>query len=149
MDRIVPLTDRLRDQGKRLVADFWLRHSPDRQCGGYWTDLARDGSWYGDGEKWLIVQARTIYSFCIAYEWFGEQVYLDEAAQGVAFFREHMHDPQHGGWYYCVSRDGSTVLDELEATLRARLWLLRAGVSMPGSQETRPPWPKPSIPRTW
>ena len=49
------------------------------------TDLARDGSWYGDGEKWLIVQARTIYSFCVAYEWFGEQVYLDEAAQGVAF----------------------------------------------------------------
>ncbi len=112
MDRIAPLAERLAGQGKRLVADFWLRHSPDRQYGGYWTDLARDGTWYGDGEKWIIVQARTIYSFCLAYQWFGEQAYLDEAAQGVAFFREHFYDRAHGGWYYCLSRDGQQVLDD-------------------------------------
>jgi len=111
MDKVVQLAEGLRDQGKRLVADFWLQHSIDRECGGYWTDLARDGSWYGNGEKWLIVQTRTIYGFCLAYQWFGEQVYLDQAAQGVAFFREHFRDRANGGWYYCVSRDGREVLD--------------------------------------
>jgi cellobiose epimerase len=110
-DTATRLVETLRDEARRAT-EFWLRHGVDHEAGGYWTDLGRDGSRYGEGEKWIIVQARTIYSFCLAYQWFGEAAYLQQAAQGVAFFREHFADRANGGWYYCLSRDGNQVLDD-------------------------------------
>jgi mannobiose 2-epimerase len=91
---------------------FWLDHGIDEEYGGYWTDLARDGSRYGEGDKWIIVQMRTVYSMSLAYAFFGERVFLDQAAQGAAFFRRHFRDERNGGWYYAVSRDGGTVRND-------------------------------------
>jgi mannobiose 2-epimerase len=102
----------LKKQARDEVMAFWLRTGIDQECGGYWTDLARDGSRYGDGTKWIVVQARSIYSYCLAYQWFGEQVFLDQAAQGVAFFRDKFRDKKHGAWYHAVSRDGSQVVND-------------------------------------
>ena len=111
-DRCLRLAADLKRQAREKVMAFWLEHGIDRQHGGYWTDLARDGSRYGQGEKWIVVQARTIYSMCLAYQMFGEQVFLDQAAQGAAFFRTHFCDAENGAWYYGISRDGGEVLDD-------------------------------------
>ena len=111
MSDLVRMAQGLKDQARNDVMQFWLDHGIDEECGGYWTDLKRDGTRFGDGEKWIIVQCRTIYSMCLAYQFFGEEAFLEQARQGVAFFREHFRDEEHGGWYYCVSRDGSEVLD--------------------------------------
>lgn len=111
-DKLIRLADGLQKQARQDVMAFWLKHGIDEQYGGYWTDLARDGTRYGQGEKWIIVQARCLYSMCLAYQWFGEKVFLDQAAQGAAFFRQHFHDAKNGGYYYCVSRDGKQVLDD-------------------------------------
>jgi mannobiose 2-epimerase len=111
-ERCLQLAQALEQQARGGVMAFWLEHGLDRQQGGYWTDLARDGSRYGDGSKWIVVQARTIYSMCLAYQMFGEQIFLDQAAQGAAFFREHFRDAENGAWYHGVSRDGSEVLDD-------------------------------------
>ena len=72
------------------VMPFWLRHSIDQECGGYWTSLERDGTRYGDGRKHLIVQARSIYGFCIAYRLSGRQEYLDQAAN------KNQYDKRYG-----------------------------------------------------
>jgi cellobiose epimerase len=111
MEERVQQAESLKEQARNKVMAFWLEHGIDCEHGGYWTDLSRDGSRYGNGEKWIVVQARTIYSFCLAYQFLGDQIYLDQAAQGVAFFRKHFRDAENGGWFYCVSRDGSEVLD--------------------------------------
>jgi len=105
------LAGRLYEQARDGVMAFWLAHGVDEDLGGYWTDLNRDGSRYGEGNKWIIVQCRTIYSMCLAYQFFGDQRYLDAAAQGVRFFRDHFCDADNGGWFFCVSRDGQTVLN--------------------------------------
>jgi mannobiose 2-epimerase len=108
---VLHMADHLKQHALQEVIGFWEQHGLDAEGGGYWTDLARDGTRYGDGEKWIIVQTRCIYGFCLAYQLSGDKRYLDQAAQGVAFFRQHFRDRQNGGWYYCVSRDGSQVLD--------------------------------------
>lgn len=110
-DRLIGLADRLERQARHGVMDFWLEHGIDEEYGGYWTDLRRDGSRYGEGGKWVIVQMRTVYSMSLAYAFFGEQVFLDQARQGATFFRRHFRDASNGGWYYAVSRDGGTVHD--------------------------------------
>jgi len=109
--KLVALAERLKQQGRDKVMAFWLRQGIDHEHGGYWTDLSRDGSRYGQGEKWIVVQMRNVYGMCLAYQWFGERQFLDYAAQGAAFFRRAFRDQQHGGWYYAVNRDGSEVLD--------------------------------------
>jgi mannobiose 2-epimerase len=111
-DRGLQLAKGLAHQAREKVMAFWLAHGIDHQYGGYWTDLARDGSRYGDGSKWIVVQARTIYSMCLAYQMFGEQVFLEQAAQGAAFFREHFRDRENGAWHYAVSQDGGEVIDD-------------------------------------
>jgi len=110
-ERLIRLADGLKRQARHQVMDFWLEHGIDEEHGGYWTDLARDGGRYGQGEKWIIVQMRTVYSMCLAYQFFDEEVFLDQAAHGAVFLREHFRDEENGGWYFCVSRDGSVVLD--------------------------------------
>ncbi|MBV7328142.1 AGE family epimerase/isomerase [Chloroflexi bacterium TSY] len=110
-EQCIQLAESLKKHAWTYVMEFWLKHGIDSQYGGYWTDLARDGNRYGQGEKWLIVQTRTIYSMCLAFQFFGEEIFLEQAAQGVNFFRRHFRDEQNGGWYYCISRDGTQVLD--------------------------------------
>lgn len=109
--QVIELAERLKKQAREGVMQFWLDHGIDEEYGGYWTDLERDGSRYGEGTKWVIVQMRTVYSMCLAYQFFGEQVFLDQAAQGAAFFRAHFRDEANGGWYQAVSRDGQSVVD--------------------------------------
>ena len=112
IDDCLKLAESLKQHARERVMAFWLEGGIDEQVGGYWTDLARNGSRYGNGEKWLIVQARTIYSMCLAYQFFDEPEFLAQAKQGVVFFRNHFRDTANGGWYYCVSRDGTEVLDD-------------------------------------
>lgn len=110
--RLIGLADRLEWQARHRIMAFWLNYGIDEECGGYWLDLGRDGRRYGEGDKWVIVQMRTVYSMSLAYTFFGERVFLDQAAQGAAFFQNHFRDIRNGGWYYGVSRDGSTVRDD-------------------------------------
>lgn len=112
MRSILQLAESLKRQARDDIMAFWLRHGIDKEYGGYWTSLARDGSRYGDGAKWIVVQMRTVYSMCLAYQFFGEQVFLEQATQGAEFFRAHFRDTKHGGWYFGVSRDGKQVLDD-------------------------------------
>ncbi|MBN1401536.1 MAG: AGE family epimerase/isomerase, partial [Anaerolineae bacterium] len=112
METLTQIADALEKQAREKIMGFWLEHGIDQEYGGYWTSLERDGSRYSDGEKWIIVQCRTIYSMCLAYQFFGEPVFLEQAAQGVAFFREHFRDKANGAWYFCVSRDGQQVLND-------------------------------------
>ena len=44
------------------VIPFWEKHCPDRQFGGYFTSLDRDGSVY-DTEKYMWMQWRIVYMF--------------------------------------------------------------------------------------
>jgi mannobiose 2-epimerase len=109
--KALELARRIRKQARDDIMQFWLKNAIDEECGGYWTDLGRDGSRYGEGEKWIVVQTRTIYGMCLGYQFFGEKEFLDAAAHGVDFFCRHFYDPVNGGCFYCVSRDGRTVLD--------------------------------------
>jgi len=112
------------------VLPFWEAHGIDEKTGGYWTTINRDGSRYGSGAKYIVMQGRMIYSFCTGYRANGDQrfvdrnaasllapastgtggklehTYLDLAAQGVKFFEEHFYDQKYGGWFFATSREG-------------------------------------------
>jgi N-acylglucosamine 2-epimerase len=99
---------RYRDELVERVIPFWMRHSLDREEGGYFTCLDRDGSVY-DTRKYLWLQGRQVWMFSRLYnELEARTDYLDVAALGLRFIRAHARDPQ-GRLYFSLTRDGRPV----------------------------------------
>lgn len=48
-----------RDELLNNILPFWLDHSIDQQCGGYFTCLDRDGSVF-DTDKFVWLQGREV-----------------------------------------------------------------------------------------
>ena len=89
---------RLRDAFRKSLLDdvlpFWLRHAPDRECGGYFTGLGRDGSVYDPDKLCLWSQGRIAWSFAYLYhELEARPEWLDLARLGVEFLNRHGFAP--------------------------------------------------------
>src|SRR5512147_1886362 len=99
------LANRYRTELLDNVIPFWLRHSIDREKGGYFTCLDREGRVY-DTDKFLWLQGREVWTFAMLYEVVDRrQAWLDAALHGARFMRAHGRDPE-GNWYFSLTREG-------------------------------------------
>ena len=60
------LAQRYRDELYGSVLPFWLEKSQDKQYGGYFTCLNRDGSVF-DTDKFVWLQGREVWMFAMLY----------------------------------------------------------------------------------
>jgi len=89
------------------VLPFWARHAPDPEYGGFITHLGRAGDRLGPTEKYLVMQARMIWTLAAAHRYgLTDQGYLELADQGVRFLVDRMWDGEHEGFVWTVSRNG-------------------------------------------
>jgi len=87
------------------VIPFWEKHCTDRQFGGYFTSLDRDGSVY-DTEKYMWMQWRIVYMFAkLAVAQGGNDRWLEIAAQGYDFLTTHGKS-EDGSYYFALNRQG-------------------------------------------
>ncbi len=87
------------------VIPFWERHSVDREAGGYFTCLERDGTVY-DTDKFVWLQARQVWTFSMLSNRLEQREgWLDVARHGAEFLRRHGRDAG-GNWYFSLTRDG-------------------------------------------
>ncbi len=99
------LAAQYRDALLEDVAPFWLAHGLDREGGGYFTCLARDGSVY-DTDKFVWLQARAVWTFSMLHNRLEKRdTWLEAAAHGARFLRAHGRD-EHGDWYFALDRAG-------------------------------------------
>ncbi len=108
--RLLQLRDMYRRALLEDVIPFWLRHSLDREYGGYLTCLDREGAVYNtDKQMWM--QAREVWLFSTLYhrvegvESDVREAWLDAARLGYRFLDEHGYAPD-GRMYFLVTRDG-------------------------------------------
>src|SRR5439155_12808949 len=79
--------ERYRADLLKSVIPFWLKHAPDREFGGYFTCLDRDGSVY-DTRKYVWMQGRMVWMFSKLYNELEQRPeWLDMATLGVDFIR--------------------------------------------------------------
>jgi N-acylglucosamine 2-epimerase len=91
------------------VIPFWERHSPDRECGGYFTCLDRDGNVF-DTDKFVWPQGRQVWMFSKLYNTLEPRpAWLEMAALGARFLRDHGHD-EHGDFYFALDRCGNPLV---------------------------------------
>ncbi|MDE6085446.1 MAG: AGE family epimerase/isomerase, partial [Muribaculaceae bacterium] len=92
------------------VMPFWMQHSIDKECGGYFTCLDRDGSVY-DTDKFIWLQGREVWMLSMLYNKVEKkQEWLDAAIQGAEFLKKYGHDGNYN-WYFSLTRDGQPIVD--------------------------------------
>jgi len=92
------------------VIPFWLNRSQDREFGGYFTCLDREGNIY-DTDKFIWLQARQVWMFSMLYNKVEKrQEWLDSAVQGAEFLKKNGHDGNFN-WYFSLTREGNPLVE--------------------------------------
>ncbi|MDR1518175.1 MAG: AGE family epimerase/isomerase [Dysgonamonadaceae bacterium] len=92
------------------ILPFWLRHSQDKEYGGYFSCLERDGSVF-DTDKFIWLQGREVWMFSMLYNKVEKrQEWLDCAEQGGEFLKKHGHDGAYN-WYFSLTRKGEPLVE--------------------------------------
>ena len=88
---------------------FWLEHSQDKEYGGYFSCLNRDGSVY-DTDKFIWLQGREVWMFAMLYNNVDKnRQWLDCAVQGAEFLKKYGHD-ENWDFYFSLDRKGNPLV---------------------------------------
>lgn len=91
------------------VIPFWMKHSPDTECGGYFTCLDRAGNVY-DTDKFVWLQCRQVWTFSMLHNRLEKRAeWLDMARLGFDFLRRRGMDSD-GNWYFALDRRGNPLV---------------------------------------
>jgi N-acylglucosamine 2-epimerase len=103
------LTAQYRVELLENVVPFWLNHSIDREYGGYFTCLDREGNVF-DTDKFVWLQGREVWLFSMLYNRLEKrEEWLDAAVQGAAFLKKFGHDGSLN-WYFSLTREGKPLV---------------------------------------
>ncbi len=104
------LAEQYRSELLDRVVPFWLDKSQDKDFGGYFTCLDRDGSVY-DTDKFIWLQGREVWMFSKLYNTVEpRQEWLEAAIQGAEFLKKHGHDGNLN-WYFALDREGHPLVE--------------------------------------
>lgn len=91
------------------VIPFWEQYSLDREKGGYFTCLGREGEVF-DTDKFIWLQNRQVWTFSMLYNrQEPRENWLNIAENGARFLAEHGRDGE-GNWYFALNRDGQPLV---------------------------------------
>ena len=92
------------------VLPFWLEKSQDKEYGGYFTCLDRQGEVF-DTDKFIWLQGREVWMFAMLYNKVEQrQEWLDCAIRGAEFLKKYGHDGSYN-WYFSLDRQGSPLVE--------------------------------------
>ncbi len=103
------LAGQYRDELLNNILPFWLEKSQDREFGGYFTCLDREGKVY-DTDKFIWLQGRQVWLFSMMYNRVEKRKeWLECAIQGAEFLKRYGHDGNLN-WYFSLTREGKPLV---------------------------------------
>ena len=91
------------------VLPFWEKYSIDRENGGFFTCLDRQGNCY-DTDKFVWLQGRQVWMFSFLYNNFDKrEEWLDIALNGAEFLKKYGRDAE-GNFYFSLTREGKPLI---------------------------------------
>lgn len=104
------LSEQYKNELLENVIPFWLAKSQDKQYGGYYTCLLRNGDVF-DTDKFIWLQGRQVWMFSMLYNNVEKrQEWLDCAVQGGEFMKKYGHDSKYN-WYFSLDRKGNPLVE--------------------------------------
>ena len=94
-------------QGFYFLRDFFW----DKEHGGFFTELTREGKWKssGLGDKIAYGNAFGIYGLAAYYRCSGDTAALNLAKKAFYWLEQHSHDARYKGYYQHMQLDGTPV----------------------------------------
>jgi len=91
------------------IIPFWQKNCIDKEYGGYFTMLDRDGSVY-DTMKYMWMQWRIVYMFATLYDTdYRKNEWLDIAVNGFNFLTKYGKS-RDGSYYFALNRQGEPAM---------------------------------------
>ena len=91
------------------VVPFWENHCIDKECGGFFNSLDRDGSVF-DTDKWMWMQWRIVCMFATLYSSpYSQDRWLEYAKSGFEWLFSHGKD-SNGMYYFGLNRQGEPIV---------------------------------------
>ena len=94
----------VRENLTSCILPYWLKLKDPR--GGFYGEVAPDGTVLYDAPRGVILNARIIWSFAAAYQVLPETPYLVAAVHARDYFLDHFCDHKYGGVYWSVDAAG-------------------------------------------
>ncbi len=91
------------------ILPFWSQHSLDREYGGYFSCLDREGNIY-DTDKFIWLQNRQLWTYSMLYNRLEQKSeWLDIARHGAEFLAKYGRDDR-GDWYFALDQTGQPLI---------------------------------------
>lgn len=92
------------------IIPFWETYSVDKEWGGFFTCLDRQGKVY-DTDKFIWLQGRQVWTFAMLYNKVEpKQQWLEMALHGAAFLLKNGRD-EKGNWYFSLNQKGEPLVE--------------------------------------
>jgi N-acylglucosamine 2-epimerase len=103
------LSEQYKNELLNKVVPFWENNSLDKEFGGYFTCLKRDGEVF-DTDKFIWLQARQVWIFAKLYNEVEQKPeWLQIALDGAEFLQKYGHDGKLN-WYFSLTREGQPLV---------------------------------------
>lgn len=91
------------------VMPFWEKYSNDKEFGGYFTCLDREGTVF-DTDKFMWLQGRQVWALAMLYDQVEQKpLWKEMAEQGANFILKNGRDT-NGDWYFALDRSGKPLV---------------------------------------
>ncbi|WP_010662112.1 AGE family epimerase/isomerase [Marinilabilia salmonicolor] len=89
------------------ILDFWSSHAVDDEFGGFAGEVDTRGKKVPGADKGLVLNARILWSFSLAYNFLKKEEYLQLAHRAYNYLTSHFWDKENGGLVWAVDYKGS------------------------------------------
>lgn len=96
----------LENELKNNILSFWMKHTVDKENGGFVGEIDNQMNITPLAEKSLVLNARILWSFASAYRLYGNLEYLTMAERAYDYLLKYFTDTTHGGYYWMVDAHG-------------------------------------------
>lgn len=100
------LRDELRAELTERILPFWIRHTPDRDHGGFIGVIDGQGRPHPDADKGVVLNARILWAFSMATRHLDDPRYREMADRAYEALTGPFWDEEHGGVYWKIAPDG-------------------------------------------
>ena len=119
------------------VLPFWLENSIDKEYGGYFTCLDREGKVF-DTDKFIWLQGREVWMFAMLYNKVApRKEWLDAAVKGAEFLKKHGHDGNYNFYFPPPARASLWSSLTISSPTPSPQWLSASWQRPPAARNTR------------
>jgi len=101
------------------ILPFWMRHTVDRENGGFYGKVTCDGTVIKDAPRSAVINTRILWTFSAAFRALGNPEYREMADWAYRAVLDKFWDKQHSGVYWMIDYRGNPISDRKQIYAQA------------------------------